>query len=162
MVYPAKRDWWISGLVVPSSLLLVGLATLTAYQAATQAVPPLLGVLGAVLWAGIAGLMLSMFSGTSYEIGETHLISRLGPFRFRVPLEAIEEVVSTTGFCLVMGLGLSWSLDMLHVYYRKPNGRRAFPVSISPRDKAGFLQELAAAAPEVRIKGAGYERDARG
>jgi hypothetical protein len=153
VVYPAKRDWWIACLVVPASLLLVGIGAVIGYQVATQALPPVPGLLGAAVPAGIGGLLLWMFLGTSYEIGETHLITRLGPFRFRVPLAAIEEVESTTGLRLVIGLGLAWSLDMVHVKYRKPSGRRAFPVSISPADKSEFLRELAGAVPGLKVVG---------
>ena len=68
-----------------------------------------------------------------------------------MPLDAIEEAHSTHGFRLVVGLGLAWSLDVLHVKYRKPNGRLAYPVSISPRDKEGFLDELVAVVPGLRV-----------
>jgi hypothetical protein len=157
VIYPAKCDWWVACLVVPTSLVAIGIGAVIAYQAATQAMPAVPGLFGAALPCGVGGLLLWMFLGTSYQIGETELVSRLGPFRFRVPLKAIEEVASTRGFRLVVGLGLSWSLDMLHVYYRKPSGRRAWPVSISPQDKAGFLQELAAAVPGLKIVGDGLE-----
>ena len=153
MIYPAKCDWWIACLVVPTSLLPIGIGAVVACQAVMQAMPPVPGLLGAVLPLGVGGLLLWMFLGTSYDIGETELVNRLGPFRFRVPLNAIEEVVSTSGFRLVVGLGLAWSLDMLHIKYRKPSGRRAWPVSISPQDKTGFLQELAAAVPGLKIVG---------
>lgn len=152
MIYPAKRDWWIACLVVPVSLFLVGVGTLVAYQVATRAMAAA-GLLAAAFPAGIGGLLLWAFAGTSYEIGETDLVARLGPFRLRVPLDAMEEVVSTTGFCVVEGLGLAWSLDMLHVKYRKSNGRRALPVSILPQHKAGFLRELAEAVPGLKIGG---------
>jgi hypothetical protein len=155
MIYPAKCDWWIACLVVPTSLLPIGIGAFVAYQAVTQAIPPVPGLLGAALAFGVGGLLLWMFLGTSYDIGETELVNRLGPFRFRVPLNAIEEVVSTRGFRLVVGLGLAWSLDMLHINYRKPSGRRAWPVSISPQDKTGFLQELAAAVPGLKVVGDG-------
>jgi hypothetical protein len=105
--------------------------------------------------AGIGGLLLWLFLGTSYEIGDTHLITRLGPFRFRVPLDAIEEAVSTTGFRVVIGLGLASSLDMVHVKYRKASGRRTFPVSISPQGKPEFLRELAGAVPGLKVVGHG-------
>jgi hypothetical protein len=156
VVYPAKCDWWIACLVP------IGVGAVVAYQAVTQAMPPVPGLLGAVLPLGIGGLLLWMFWGTSYEIGEAELVNRLGPFRFRVPLNAIEEVVSTTGFRLVVGLGLAWSLDMLHVKYRKANGRRAWPVSISPQDKAGFLQELAAAVPGLKVVEDGFGESSGG
>ncbi len=157
MIYPAKCDLWIACLVVPSMLLPIGIGAIIAYQTVTQAMPLIPGLLGTILPLGIGGLLLWMFLDTSYQIGETELVNRLGPFCFRVPLNAIEEVVSTSGFNLIAGLGLAWSLDMLHVKYRRANGRRAWPVSISPQDKAGFLQELAAAVPGLRIVGGNLE-----
>ena len=45
----------------------------------------------------------------------------------------------------------------LHIKYRKPSGRRTWPVSISPQDKTGFLQELAVAVPGVKIVEKGLE-----
>ena len=162
MIYPAKCDWWIACLVVPTSLVAIGIGVFMPYLTVTQAMPPIPGLLGTVLPLGVGWLLLWMFWGTSYEIGETELVNRLGPFRFRVPLDAIEEVVSTTGFRLVVGLGLAWSLDMLHVKYRKASGRRAWPVSISPQDKAGFLQELAAAVPALKIVEDGFGESCSG
>ena len=162
MIYPAKCDWWFACLVVPTSLLPIGIGAVIAYQMIMQGIPPIPGLLGTILPFAIGGLLLWMFWGTSYEISETELVNRLGPFCFRVPLNAIEEVVSTTGFRLVMGVGLACSLDMLHVKYRKANGRRAWTVSISPQDKTGFLQELAAAVPGLKIEGSASKSDAAG
>ncbi len=153
VIYPAKCDWWIACLVVPTSLVPIGMGTLVAYEVATQAAPAVPGLVGAVLLLAVGGLLLWMWAGTSYEIGETELVNRLGPFRFRVPLQAIEEVSLTRGFRPVVGLGLAWSLDMVHVKYRKTNGRRAWPVSISPEDQTGFLHELAEAVPGLKIEG---------
>lgn len=153
MIYPAKSDWWIAGLVVPTSLMQIGIGVVMAHQAVTQAMPAAPGLLGAVLLLGAGGLLVWMWLETSYQIGETELVNRLGPFRFRVPLNAIEEVLLTRGFRPVVGLGLAWSLDMVHVKYRKTNGRRAWPVSISPQDKTGFLHELAEAVPGLKIEG---------
>ncbi len=153
MVYPAKRDWWVACLVVPLAFFLVGVGAFAAYQVATWAIPAVPGLLVAAVPGGIGGLLLWMFAGTSYLIDETHLVTHLGPFRVRVPLDAIEEVVSSTGFYFIVGVGLSWSLDALHVTYRKASGRWALPVTISPQDKAGFLRELAAAVPGLKIVG---------
>jgi Bacterial PH domain len=158
VVYPAKQDWWVACLVVPSGVGLVGLGAFAAYQTAMQGIPPSPGLILAAVMPVVGGLMLWMFCATSYEIAESDLITRLGPFRWRAPLDAIEKVVSTKGFRLIVGLGLAWSLDMLHVKYRKRNGRMAFPVSISPRDKAGFLRELAAAAPGLKVAGDGPDQ----
>lgn len=157
MIYPAKCDWWIACVVVPTSVVQIGLGAVIAYTVLTEAIPATLGLAGGILLLGIGGLLLWIWAGTSYEIGETELVSRVGPFRFRIPLKAIEEVVSTRGFHPVVGIGLAWSLDMLHVKYRRPSGRPAWPVSISPEDKTGFLHELAAAVPGLKIMGNSLE-----
>ncbi len=162
MIYPAKCDWWLACLFVPVSLVPFCIGAMIAYQTATGAMPLLPGLVGTCVPFTVGGLLSWMYWGTSYEIGETELVNRLGPFRFRVPLTGIEEVVSTSGFCLVFGLGLSWSLDMLHVKYRKPSGRRGMTVSISPEDKTGFLQELAGVVPGLTIRGTGTPGDYRG
>lgn len=158
MIYPAKCDWWIACIVVPTSLVQIGVGAVIAYQVVTQVIPAMPNLVGAVLLFGIGSLLLWMWAGTSYEIGETELVNRLGPFRFRVPLNAIEEVVPRRGFHPVVGIGLAWSLDMLHVKYRKASGRRAWPVSISPEDKSGFLHELVLAVPRLKIQGNDLER----
>jgi hypothetical protein len=157
VIYPAKCDWWISCLVVLLSLVQVGIGTLIAYDVATRAVTPVPGLGVAALLVGIGGLLLWLWVGTSYEIGEKDLVNRLGPFHFRVPLNAIDEVILTRGFRLVFGLGLAWSLDMVHVKYRSTNRRRAWPVSISPQDKTGFLHELAEAVPGLKVRGNNLE-----
>jgi Bacterial PH domain len=157
MIYPAKCDWWIACLVVPAMMVPIGVWATIAYQTVTQAMPLIPGLIGTVLPLAVGGLLLWMFLDTSYAIGEAELVNRLGPLRFRVPLNAIEEVVATKGFRLIVGLGLAWSLDMLHLKYRKASGHRAWTVSISPQDKAEFLQELAAAVPGLKIVGNGLE-----
>jgi hypothetical protein len=42
---------------------------------------------------------------------------------------------------------------MLHVKYRRPNGKRAWPVAISPEDQAGFLRGLTEAVLGVKVTG---------
>jgi hypothetical protein len=153
VVYPAKKDWWVACIVVPLGLVLVSVGAFAVYQVATWAMPAFPGLLVAAVPGGGGGLLLWMFAGTSYVIGETDLVTHLGPFRFRVPLDAIEEVVSSTGFYFIVGVGLAWSLDALHVKYRKRSGRRALPVTISPQDKAGFLRQLAEAVPGLKVVG---------
>jgi hypothetical protein len=157
VAHPAKQDWWVACLVVSAGVGLVGLGLAAIYQAA-QGMPFNLGLIPPVAAAAMGGLMLWMFCATSYEITESNLIARLGPFRWQTPLDGIEEVVSTNGFHLIAGLGLAWSMDMLHVKCRKANGKTGFPVSISPRDKAGFLQELARAAPDAKMVGDGPDQ----
>src|SRR5579859_5000856 len=95
VIYPAKCDWWLSCLVVPSSLVQIGIGVVTAYQIVMQAAPALPGLPVAIVLPCVGGLLLWLWVGTSYEINETELVNRLGPFRFRVPLKGIEEVMLT-------------------------------------------------------------------
>src|SRR5262249_5231755 len=127
MSYPPRRDWWVSLLIVPTGLGLVAAGAFAAYQLATQAMPAVPGVVLATVLPLMGGLLLWAYFGTSYEITEAELVARVGLFRWRVPLAAIEEIVSTRGFRLVVGMGLAWSLDALHVKYRRAGGRMGFP-----------------------------------
>jgi hypothetical protein len=152
-MYPAAKDWWIACFVIPSSLAISALGVFALVQVAAGDVPPLPGLPLGILLASAGVVLLWMFFASSYEIAEAYLVCRLGPFHWRVPLDAIEEAEATDGFRLVVGLGLAWSLRMVHVRYHKPGGRLAFPVSISPRDRAGFLRELARVVPGLKVVG---------
>jgi hypothetical protein len=158
MLFPAAKDWWVACLVVSAGLAVAGLGVFALGQVAAGDVPPLPGLPVGLLLVGAGAVLLWMFFATTYEVAEWDLVCRLGPFRWRVPLDAVEEAEATDGFRLVVGLGLAWSLRMVHVRYRKPNGRRAFPVSISPRDRARFLRELARAVPGLKVVGMAEER----
>jgi hypothetical protein len=152
MIYPAKRDWWITGLLlvpgcflVADSLFLAGVALQLNRGYALLLVPALFLVVGLVL--------LWVVFGTSYEITADALRVRFGPFRWTVPLRSVVEVHSSRTFGSVVGWGLALSLDRLLVRYRKGNGRMAFGVRISPQDKAAFVRELQEKAPGFCVSG---------
>jgi hypothetical protein len=149
MRYAAKKDWWVRLLVLPPTLaaLAAGLALLLGTPGPAGA--PLL--VPGLLLAGVGLLLLWLYAATSYEITGTHVVARLGPYRRRIPLDRIAEVTSTRRFHLVLGLGLAWSLDMLHIRCRRADGRLDWPVSIAPRDKEGFLRELTTAVPGLTV-----------
>ncbi len=75
-------------------------------QVAAGEIPPLQGLPVGLLLAAAGGVWLWMFFAASYEIAEWDLVWRLGPFRWRVPLDAVEEAEATNG-CRVVG-GLAW------------------------------------------------------
>jgi hypothetical protein len=140
MIYPPKKDWWIAALVLPGwfvmsfVFLVVGL---------NQPGAPTAAFSGVIMF--VAGLLYQWaFETTSYEITLTELIVRFGPLRWRIPLKAIDRVVEKKGLIRDSSWNLDWSLDRVIIKYRKPSGRRAFfGISISPKDKQGFLRELA-------------------
>ncbi|HKI30974.1 MAG TPA: PH domain-containing protein [Gemmataceae bacterium] len=157
MVHPGKKDWWLAGLLaVISAAQLVGGGTLVGMAVVSREYPLLLPG-GLLLLVG--GLLLWILFGTSSEITETSLIIRSGPIRWRVPLDAIEEVVPSQG---MGGPVFEWNLGLavrgLRVRYRKKNGHLSWPIRIAPQDRAAFLLELSERLPGLEVKDDGSLR----
>jgi hypothetical protein len=152
MLYPAKRDWWITGLLlgpgcflVADSLFLGGLAVRLNWSFSLLIFPALFLAAGMIL--------LAIVFGTSYELTSEELRIRFGPFGRTIHLRSIVEVHSARQLSPAVGWGLALSLDRLLIRYRKANGRMGVGVKISPQDKAEFLRELKANAPGVIVTG---------
>jgi hypothetical protein len=78
---------------------------------------------------------------------------RSGPFRWTIPLDAIEEVAPAGwqgGPVIEMKLALS--VRGLWVRYRTRSGGLSWPIRIAPRDRAAFLLELAERLPWLDVK----------
>lgn len=133
--YPSKRDLWLEAVIWLSCL-----AILAAVPAVWQA-----GGTLALLLAGIAGFTLWLFYGTSYRLDDRELVARAGPFRWRVPLAAIEGVVPTRNPLSAPAC----SLDRLAVRH---SGRR-LGLLISPADREDFLRELRLRCPHLEERG---------
>jgi hypothetical protein len=150
MVYPGKKDWWLASLLAFfSAALLVGGATMIG-MAVVQALYGLFFPGGILLAVGF--LFLWILRNTNCEITETTLIIRSGPIRWRVPLDAIEEVVPTEQRRIGPEWGFSLSLKGLRVRYRTRRGRLTWPIRIAPQDRAAFLLELAERQPALMVK----------
>jgi Bacterial PH domain len=145
MIYPAKRDVWISVLLMLVSLVQLSGALLLVGTFFWKHVPHL-WVPGVIL-ANVGGLLLWILLGTRYEIGEKYLVLRLGPLRWRLPLEAITEVYSTSRFHNDFGWGLALSMDRVRITFRN----RWLPFWISPENKTDFIAELKRANPHVQV-----------
>jgi hypothetical protein len=154
MVYAAKKDRWLIGVVLSCSLVLIGVGI----------AGPLFWLLGGVargIWpvpvsllAGLIGVLLPWLVFTiSYEITTTELVLRMGPFRWRIQLSAIEEVCLVSGSMLVLGWKLAPSLDRLLIRYRTRKGGLGFGVVISPLDREGFVRKLSEAVPPLKVTG---------
>jgi hypothetical protein len=158
MVYPGGRDWWLVGLLTGvASPMVVGGDALLSLAIVTGQYLAL--VPGTVLLL-VGGMLVWVIFGTNYEITETSLILRSGPFRWTVPLDAIEDVVPAgwgrSGAFMEMNLSLS--VRGLFVRYRKKNGGLSWPIRIAPRDRAAFLLELAERLPGLEVKDDGSLR----
>jgi hypothetical protein len=145
MTYPAKRDVWISMLLMLISLVQLGVACLLVGAYFWKQVPHL-WVPGVIL-ANVGALLLWILLGTRYEIGEHDLILRLGPLRWKLGLDTIVEIYSTNRLRNDFGWGLALSLDRVRIKCRN----RWLPFWISPESKTDFIAELRRANPHVQV-----------
>jgi hypothetical protein len=151
MVHPGKRDWWIAGLLsLVAAVNGVAGAWLIGVALVGRQYPALFP--GTVM-ALAATMVTWILRGTSYEITDTSLIIRCGPFRKTVPLDAIAEVVPAGAWGgPVLEVNYALAVRSLRVRYRKPSGRLSWAYRIAPRDRAAFLLELAEKQPALEVK----------
>jgi hypothetical protein len=114
-------------------------------------VPFAFRLLMAVLLIFVAAFILWTLYGTRYTLTESTLIVQSGPFRWLIDLEAITEVFPTRNPLS----SPACSLDRLHIRY----GKSRLGMMISPQDKAGFLQDLVARSPGLKLNGDRVLRD---
>jgi Bacterial PH domain len=91
MVHSSKKDWWLAGLL--GLVIAVELVAGAALMGIALVSGPWQVLIPASILLLVGGLLLWILVGTSYEITETSLVIRLGPFRWTIPLDAIEDVV---------------------------------------------------------------------
>jgi len=140
-------------MVLPISLVMVGFGILLLSLVMTQ-LAPLPALLPGLLVTIIGVLILWAFFSTSCEITPADLLVRFGPLRWRIPLDAIAQIVPKRGFSPDWAWGLAWSLDRLVIKYHRRNGRLAFlGVAVSPQDQEGFLRDLMQAVQGLESPG---------
>jgi hypothetical protein len=139
--YPSKRDWWIVLIVWGT----IAMTILAGVKAAQSAFASLAGLAFVLFCAAVVLGLLTILYATYYIIIGDRLIAHCGPFKQSVLLQDIEEVVPSHSPLSSPAL----SLDRLHVRCRGS----IFGLLISPRDKQGFLADLVARAPQLRIDG---------
>ena len=132
--FPSKRDAWIVAVIWLSGALLVGTAWIPLASDDFGA----RGLALALVHVAGAAFGFWVLYGTHYRVDEREVLVRSGPFRWRIPLDAITSVTPTTNPLS----SPACSLDRLRIAYRGPRGERA--LLVSPDDKAGFLAALAA------------------
>ncbi len=84
-----------------------------------------------------------------YKIEPPILLIKSGVFTYRISLSSIEEVKPTRNPISAP----AWSLDRLHIAYRK-KGKTTFAL-ISPLNKDKFLRELVDNSPGLEHRGSG-------
>ena len=140
MTYKTKIDWWLMFLIAGMVALCGGGGTFLMVQRGLWVE----GIAGIGVALGIMGLTLP----TRYRLHPDRLEIRAGLFRWRIGLSSIRTVRYSTN-----PLGApAWSLARLRIAYDKPNGKKTF-VLISPRNREGFMRDLADASSALQFKG---------
>jgi len=126
--FKSKIDRWLLFLLVAVMVFEIVVMSI----AATQATDPLEATFLIMAALAIVALLGSMLLGTHYTVDGGTLRIACGPFRWKVPIDAIEAVEPTGSPLSSPAL----SLDRLRIRYGK---RR---IMVSPADKAGFLKAI--------------------
>lgn len=128
-MYRSRVDRWVLIVLLATAGICVA-AVVGAVRAGSAPWPATL------LLLGLGALLPLWLLDTRYVLGDYELRVRSGPFRWRVPLADIRQVVQTR--TLLAGPALS--LQRLIITY----GAAARLVVISPRDMQAFLSDLEA------------------
>lgn len=141
VVYRSKRDWWLV-LLLWTSAIGMGVAAAAVW---TEPGPVGRRIGLAALLALFAVFALWVLYSTRYSFERDALVVRSGPFRWRVRLDSIEEVVPTRNPLS----SPACSLDRLRIRYA---GSR-IGIMVSPESKGSFLRDLVARAPGLELVG---------
>lgn len=144
MVYRSKKDAWLMCLVWGSVLVPLGLGVYNLFAAGGE---PQFGWHLIQLGVVVGAVLVILTYPLNYEITATRLIARSGVMRWKVPLDAIEEVRPTRNPLSAP----AWSLDRLRVEHEK--GGSTSVLLISPADKDAFMRDLAASVPGLEFRG---------
>ena len=139
--YPSKRDTWAVALLAASAVLCLGAAGLVWINP----LPLALKVGFLVVCLAGAGVSLSFLVRTYYDLRSDVLFVRHGLLSWRIPLDTIKKVSPARNYFSSAAL----SRDKLRIQY----GKGYHEIYISPRDRAGFLQQLNTLNPAIEIEG---------
>lgn len=126
--FKSKIDRWLLYLLIAVMIFEVVVMSIAATQVNSAGEATILIVAA----LAIVALIGSMLIGTHYTIEGNILRIACGPFRKKVPIDAIESVEPTRNPLSSPAL----SLDRLLIRY---GSRR---IMVSPADKAGFLKAI--------------------
>ena len=126
--FKSKIDRWLLYLLI--AVMVFEVVVMSA--AATLADGPLEATVLIMAALLIVALLGSMLIGTHYTVDGNTLRIRCGPFRWQVPVDAIESVEPTRNPLSSPAL----SLDRLRIQYGKQR------ILVSPVDKAGFMKAI--------------------
>ena len=127
--FKSKVDRWILVLI----LVVIVVQVLAITAAVNEAGEPAMITSLILVMIGVIALMVWLLLGTHYTVDRGYVRIVSGPFRWKVPIDAITAVRKTRNPLSSPAL----SLDRLSIRYGK---RRR--IMISPADQAGFLEAI--------------------
>ncbi len=142
MRYRSKKDTWLVALLCGIVLLLFALCILYLLL---PGVPKGAAWLVLILDIALGAFFLALITTTYYEITPAALVVHSVGLHREIPLGAIQQVFPTRNPLT----GPALSLDRLQVDY-SIDGQARFAL-ISPEDKLGFMQDLAANAQDLEV-----------
>jgi Bacterial PH domain len=137
--YPSKVDWWLGALLV-----LVPLVALGAAVAQTVTGDLVDAIVGWLILGGVVLLYVCIVWPVAYELHADAIVIRFGLVRSRIPYASIRAVRPSRSMLASPAL----SLDRLAI----DTGGRLEP-TISPANRAAFLDDLVARAPHLQRDG---------
>ena len=145
-VFESKRDAWLVLIIWVGALV----SAYAGFAQLDSAASLLVRAVVLVILLAAAGFMLWVLYGTDYTLADDTLLIRCGPFRYRVPLAAIDSVDPSRNPLS----SPACSLDRLLVKWN--DGRRR--ILISPSRRADFLRDLGRRCPQLEAEGDGLVR----
>jgi hypothetical protein len=145
MIYPTKKDLWITLIVLLGGLaILIQAGSLIVVKGFNH--PETWIICGAAIF--YFGILWLLAYPINYEITLSTLEICSGILlHYKIPLSSIVRVSSTRNPLS----SPAWSLDRLRIDYIK-NGKKRV-ILISPKDKEDFLRQLVKMAPALESKG---------
>ena len=147
--YKSKKDAWLIVIIAVAFLIsLFSLVLTFITPGAIQQDGWVSIVVVVVLWGFIASLIWPLY----YEITPSELVVRSGLLHWEIPLSSIQQVLPTHNMLASPAL----SLDRLRIEYSQKDKTRF--MLISPKDKSGFLRNLAQNAGDFELRDDGIVR----
>ncbi len=141
--YQSKKDAWLIGILAIAFLITLISVLLTIFTpGALQQGGWVSVIVVVVVWVFVGSLIWPLY----YEITPSALMVRSGLLHWEIPLNSIQQVRPTHNILASPAL----SLDRLRVDYSQ-NGKVRFML-ISPKDKPGFLRDLAQNSGDLEVR----------
>lgn len=135
-IYPSEKGMLVAGVFLASMLVLLSLFVLAIAQSKIAAVIILSMPLIFLAW---------LWAGTYYRIDDQYLYYKSGPFRGKIAIAAIREIVKNK--TLWVGFRPALSQKGLIIRYDRWN-----EIYISPQHKEAFLKDILTRNEKISIK----------